>query len=397
MPGPGAAYQRLARWMTAGAILALIPAASLAAERVELRVGSASAITFTDFLRDGELLFLPFPEAITALGLSGFADPATGSLFIRASGKLMVLSPQGLVAMENRTFPQAFPPRRQQGSLYLPGNFFTGPLAEVLGQPVTVQWIPDQNPAGPLQMSARQAPVRLVVIDPGHGGDDEGAHGPGGLEEKDLTLKLALRLRSELAKDRTLRVVLTREADTQVELGKRAELANHLQADLFISLHANAARSIGAAGFETFFLSLSATDDESHKLAALENVALGVKAAPDPRASDLELILGDMAQAEHLADSEAFATLVQERLSRVMQTENRGVKQAPFRVLMQAAMPAVLVEVGFLSNMDEARSITRPETQQKIVQALAESVFSFRDRQARQLGVPVNKVKPKSE
>jgi N-acetylmuramoyl-L-alanine amidase len=256
-----------------------------------------------------------------------------------------------------------------------------------MGQPITVQWIPDRNPAGPLQMSARQAPVRLVVIDPGHGGDDEGARGPGGLEEKNLTLKLAQMLRSELARDRALRVVLTREADTQVELGKRAELANHLQADLFISLHANAAKSIGAAGFETFFLSLSATDDESRKLAALENVALGVKAAPDSRASDLELILGDMAQAEHLADSEAFATLVQERLSQVMQTENRGVKQAPFRVLMQAAMPAVLVEVGFLSNKDEARSITRPETQAKIVQALAESVFSFRDRQARQLGV----------
>ena len=389
MPRPGAFAFRRFRGMLLGLTLSLLPAFLPAAERIELKLGHAPAVSLTAFLRDGELLFLPFPEAITALGLSGFADPATGSLFIRASGKLMVLSSKGLVAMENRTFPQTFPPRRQQGSLYLPGNFFTGPLAEVLGQPITVQRIPDRNPAGPLQMSARQAPVRLVVIDPGHGGDDEGARGPGGLEEKDLTLKLAQMLRSELARDRTLRVVLTRETDSQVELGKRAELANRLQADLFISLHANAAKSIGAAGFETFFLSLSATDDESRKLAALENVALGVKAAPDPRASDLELILGDMAQAEHLADSEAFATLVQERLSRVMQTENRGVKQAPFRVLMQAAMPAVLVEVGFLSNKDEARSITRPETQAKIVQALAESVFSFRDRQARQLGVPV--------
>ncbi len=397
MPDPDARAARRGRGILLGMILSLLPALLPAAERVELKLGNAPAVSLTAFLRDGERLFLPFPEAVTALGLSGFADPATGALFIRAPGKLIVISPQGLAAVENRTFPQTFPPRREQGALYLPKDFFTGPLAEVMGRPITVQRIPEANPAGPLQMSTRQAAVRLVVIDPGHGGDDEGAHGPGGLFEKNLTLKLALMLRSELARDRTLRVVLTRESDTQVELGKRAELANHLQADLFISIHANAAKTVGAAGFETFFVSLKATDDEARKLAALENVTLGVKAAPDPRANDLELILGDMAQAEHLADSEAFAAVIQERLSQVMQTENRGVKQAPFSVLMQAAMPAVLVEVGFLSNQNEARSITRPETQRKIVQALAQSVFSFRDRQARQLGVPVNKLKPKSE
>ncbi|OGP60944.1 MAG: hypothetical protein A2V67_01590 [Deltaproteobacteria bacterium RBG_13_61_14] len=118
---------------------------------------------------------------------------------------------------------------------------------------------------------------------------------------------------------------------------------------------------------------------------------MNLKATPDSRLSDLELILGDMAQSEHLAESELFASLVQERLSRVMQTENRGVKQAPFRVLMQAAMPAVLVEVGFLSNFNEARSITRPETQTQMVQALAASVFAFRDLQAQRLGLSPSK------
>jgi len=387
MPDPDARAFRRSRLILLGLILGLLPAVLPAAEQILLKRGSAPAVSLTRFLRDGELLFLPFPEAMTALGLSGFADPASGSLFVRASGKLIVISPQGLVAVENRTFSQSCPPRQEQGSLYLPAVFFTGPLAQVWGQPITVQWVPEPGASGPLQMDTRKATVRLVVIDPGHGGEDEGAHGPGGIEEKNLTLKLALMLKSELAKDRTLRVVLTRESDTQVELGKRAALANHLHADLFISIHANASRTVGAAGFETFFVSLKATDDEAGKLAALENVTLDVKAGPDPRAGDLELILGDMAQAEHLADSEALATLVQERLSGVMQTENRGVKQAPFHVLMQAAMPAVLVEVGFLSNKNEARSITRPETQKKIVQALAESVFAFRDRQARQLGV----------
>jgi len=377
-------------WILAGAILGLLPGSIPAGERAELQIGAAPPIAFPDFLRDGELIFLPFPQAVIALGLSGFADPDSGSLFIRGQNQLIVIAASGLVAVGNRSYPLQLKPRRQADRLYLPAEFFTGPLAEVLGQPLTVKWVPDETSA-PLQMATRQAPVRLVVIDPGHGGDDEGARGPGGIEEKDLTLQLALLLKAELSRDRTLRVVLTRQTDALVDLSPRAELANRLHADLFISLHANAARSLGAAGFETFFLSLSATDDESRKLAALENVALGVKAAPDPRAGDLELILGDMAQTEHLAESEVFAAMVQERLAHFMQTENRGVKQAPFRVLMQAAMPAVLVEVGFLSNRQEARSITRPETQQKIVQALAESVFAFRDRQARQLGVPVRK------
>jgi len=398
MPGPGAAYQRLARWMTAGAILALIPAASLAAERVELRVGSASAITFTDFLRDGELLFLPFPQAITALGLTGFADPKSGSLFIRAREKLIVVSNTGLVAVEDRSFPLQLPPRQKQDAFYLPAEFFSGPLAKVLGQTISVKWVPEESrPETPLPMAARQTPVRLVVIDPGHGGSETGARGPGGLWEKDLTLKLARLLQAQLSRDPGLRVMLTREDDSQVDLLQRAEAANNLRADLFISIHANASEVVGAAGFETFFLSLEATDDEARKLAALENVTLNLKATPDSRLSDLELILGDMAQSEHLAESELFASLVQERLSRVMQTENRGVKQAPFRVLMQAAMPAVLVEVGFLSNFNEARSITRPETQTQMVQALAASVFAFRDLQSQRLGVPVQKPPTKTE
>ena len=255
-----------------------------------------------------------------------------------------------------------------------------------------MKWVPEESrPETPLQMAARQTPVRLVVIDPGHGGSETGARGPGGLWEKDLTLKLARLLQAELRRDPGLRVMLTREDDSQVDLLKRAEAANNLRADLFISIHANASEVVGAAGFETFFLSLEATDDQARKLAALENVTLNLTTAPESRLSDLELILGDMAQAEHLADSELFASLVQERLSRVMQTENRGVKQAPFRVLMQAAMPAVLVEVGFLSNFNEARSITRPETQTQMVQALAASVLAFRDLQAQRLGLSPSK------
>lgn len=398
MPGPGAFYQRLARWITAGAALILVPLASGGAERVEMRVGQTPALTFTDFLRDGEILFLPFPQAITALGLTGFADPQSGSLFIRAQGKLIVVSSSGLVAVEDRSSPLTLPPRQKQDVTYLPAEFFSGPLAKVLGQTISVKWLPDESrPQTPLKMAARQTPVRLVVVDPGHGGSETGAAGPGGLWEKDLTLKLARQLQAELRRDPGLRAVLTRQDDSQVDLLKRAKLANDLQADLFISIHANASEVVGAAGFETFFLSLEATDDEAGKLAALENVTLNLKAAPDPRLNDLELILGDMAQSEHLAESELFASLVQERLSRVMQTENRGVKQAPFRVLMQAAMPAVLVEVGFLSNLSEARSITRPETQAKIVQALAASVFAFRDLQAQRLGVPVTKPATKTE
>jgi N-acetylmuramoyl-L-alanine amidase len=222
---------------------------------------------------------------------------------------------------------------------------------------------------------ARDERVRTIVIDPGHGGDEVGATGPAGSLEKDVSLAIARKLRSELVNG-GLSVFLTRDHDAAVPLDDRSAIANTYKADLFVSIHANASRARGARGSEVYFLSYQASDDESRRIAQAEGAA-----EPSPavaRDSDLALILWDMAQAEHLEESSALASRVQEELAVVTGSEGRGVKQAPFRVLVGAAMPAILVEVAFLSNPDEEKLLASDTYQGKIAAAVARGIQRYR-------------------
>src|SRR6185369_8778123 len=156
----------------------------------------------------------------------------------------------------------------------------------------------------------------------------------------------------------------------------RASFANNYKADLFISIHANASRSHGAKGSEVYFLSYQASDEESRRVALQE----GEAQSGAPAGSDLALILWDMAQAEHLEESSALASRIQEELAQVTGSEGRGVKQAPFRVLVGAAMPAVLVEVAFISNTDEEKLLASDAYQSKIVSALVRGVGRYQQQ-----------------
>ncbi len=228
--------------------------------------------------------------------------------------------------------------------------------------------------------------VRTVVIDPGHGGENPGARGPGGSVEKDIALSIARRLRAELVNARGLSVFLTRDKDVDVDLDERTAIANNYKADLFVSIHANASRARGAKGSEVYFLSYQASDDDSRRTAQLEGAA-----EPLPEAgagTDLALILWDMAQAEHLEESSALASRIQEELAVVTGSEGRGVKQAPFRVLVGAAMPAVLVEVAFISNPDEEKLLASEAYQAKVAASLARGIERYRrERTARLSGL----------
>jgi N-acetylmuramoyl-L-alanine amidase len=231
---------------------------------------------------------------------------------------------------------------------------------------------------------AEEAAVRTVVIDPGHGGENAGAQGPGGTLEKEVALSIARKLRAELVNARGLQVFLTREKDEDVGLDDRSAIANNYKADLFVSIHANASRARGAKGSEVYFLSYQASDDESRYAAQTEGAAEPVAgAAPG---SDLALILWDMAQAEHLEESSALASRIQEELAVVTGSEGRGVKQAPFRVLVGAAMPAVLVEVAFISNPEEEKQLASDAYQAKIAASLARGIERFRRERSARLG-----------
>jgi N-acetylmuramoyl-L-alanine amidase len=236
-------------------------------------------------------------------------------------------------------------------------------------------------PSAPASAREVEPAVRTIVIDPGHGGENPGARGAGGALEKDIALSIARRLRAELVNARGLSVFLTRDKDVDLDLDERTAIANNYKADLFVSIHANASRAREAKGSEVYFLSYQASDDESRRIAQLEGA---VDTLPQAGGSELALILWDMAQAEHLEESSALASRIQEELAVVTGSEGRGVKQAPFRVLVGAAMPAVLVEVAFISNPEEERLLASEAYQAKVAASLARGIERYRrERQAR--------------
>jgi N-acetylmuramoyl-L-alanine amidase len=224
---------------------------------------------------------------------------------------------------------------------------------------------------------------KIIVIDPGHGGIEQGAVGPSGLREKDVALQLAQRLKVVLEKETALSVVLTRDEDRLVGLDERTAIANHNRADLFFSIHLNASRRTSARGAETYFLSSDATDDEARTLAALENRASGIDEqsvySKGKEGNGLDLVLWDLAQNQYLAESSVLAESMQRHLNALTGTRDRGVRQAPFRVLMGATMPAILVEVAFISNRKEEELLKSLGYRNQVVSAMAAAVHDFLD------------------
>jgi N-acetylmuramoyl-L-alanine amidase len=226
-----------------------------------------------------------------------------------------------------------------------------------------------------------------VVIDAGHGGEDEGARGPRGLLEKELVLDVARGLAVKLRRA-GLRVVMTRDRDVFVPLEQRTNIANDARGDLFVSIHANAARNGNARGSEVYFMSLDASDEHARGVALRENEAFGARAAaPGAPADPLVAILGDLIANEHLTESSEFARSAQLRLAALDASPSRGVKQAPFVVLAGVQMPAALVEIGFVTHAEEERAMRSPKRRSAIAAALAEAVIAHGHRYDVQRGV----------
>jgi len=218
---------------------------------------------------------------------------------------------------------------------------------------------------------AQEPALRTVVIDPGHGGLESGAKGRFGNLEKDITLAVSLKLKALIEKGMDFEVVLTRDRDVDVSIENRSAIANNHKASLFISVHANGAVQKKAAGSETFFLSLNATDEETRRLAYLENNSSDLQSRIDPSTDDdLMMILWDMAQNAYIKESSRLAELVQGELDAMLGTRNRGIKQAPFKVLTGVACPAVLVETAFISNPDEEQKLASDDFQNKVAEAV---------------------------
>ena len=214
-----------------------------------------------------------------------------------------------------------------------------------------------------------------VVIDPGHGGHDSGTSGPEGLREKDVVLDVAKRLGAMLQERLGTEVVFTRDTDTFIPLTRRTALANERKADLFLSIHVNSSPVASVAGVETYYLNFS-TSKSALDTAMREN------AGSDMGVGELQDVLKKIAQKDKADESREFASRVQNSLTGLSPraqraARDRGVKRAPFVVLIGASMPSILAEVGFISNAQEETQMGRPEYRQRIAEALYKGVASY--------------------
>jgi N-acetylmuramoyl-L-alanine amidase len=250
----------------------------------------------------------------------------------------------------------------------------------------------------PVEPAARApqaaTPLRTIVLDAGHGGHDSGAIGPGGLMEKELVLDITKRVARLLEGQVQVKVLLSRDADHFVTLKDRTSFANRASADLFVSIHANAHRVAASEGVEVFFLSSEATDNAARQLAAAENSVIQLEKPSSGRTGRSEIVrtmLWDLAQAEFQTESSRLAETVLDSMSQALRIPNRGVKQAGFYVLGGAAMPAILVEIGFVTNPREERRLKDPKYRDEIARAIFRGLADYKrawDQRARAVTVP---------
>lgn len=219
-----------------------------------------------------------------------------------------------------------------------------------------------------------------ILVDPGHGGHDTGSIGHGGLREKDVVLDISKRLGQLLREKLGAQVLFTRESDVFVPLEERTKTANERGADLMISIHCNSARRSTVRGIETYYLNFT-SDSWELSVASNEN------AAARRSVHELDDLLSKIARKDNIEESKEFATKVQSRLhagisKHSSSIKNRGIRKAPFIVLIDAEMPAVLAEIGFISNRTDERLLRKPSFRQEVAEYLFQGISDY----ARSLG-----------
>jgi N-acetylmuramoyl-L-alanine amidase len=238
---------------------------------------------------------------------------------------------------------------------------------------------PETEPGAPIPdpraTIAASRTWQTIVIDPGHGGDDAGVRSEKGVQEKNLTLDIARRLRAMVQNQLGLRVILTRDDDRTMTLDDRAAVANNGKANLLISLHVNGARVPDQAGAEVFHLQLDRASAEVVRAATAEGAALPALGGGLRR---LDLIPWDLAQARHLDQSSVLASVLQEELQRQVPMSGHPIRQAPMRLLAAANMPAALVEVAYLTNPQQEARLATDDFKTTVAQAVFSAIVRFR-------------------
>jgi len=239
-----------------------------------------------------------------------------------------------------------------------------------------------------------------IVVDAGHGGMDAGAIGPRGTLEKDINLEVARALAKQLKKEKNIQVIMTRESDEFVTLNSRADIANAANADLFVSIHCNSSLSSKSMGFETYFLSPDATDKAAEAVARVENSVVALETKKGTASAKLESLLASMAVHDQINESSRFASMLVRSVKQVSGQDKAAVKEADFFVLRGAQMPAVLVELEYLSHPVSEVKLRSSRFQAHLVRGLVDGILAF-DKQVRRekesMAVQVNPPANKTE
>lgn len=217
--------------------------------------------------------------------------------------------------------------------------------------------------------------VGKIVLDAGHGGHDTGTIGPDGLREKDLVLDVAQRLGALIEERLGSEVIYTRSDDTFIPLERRTEIANQAKADLFLSIHANSSPLASVAGVETYYLNFT-TSKSALEVAAREN------SGSEKSIFELQDLLQKIALKDKVEESREFATRIQSAMYSFSvkndpHARDRGIRKAPFVVLIGASMPSVLAEIGFISNSHDEATMNRPEYRQRLAEALYKGLSNY--------------------
>ena len=366
------------------AVCLLLQAASQALSSVTVRNGDQATQIAVVLSDHGPAVSA---EALAdALGGQLESRSRTEYALVLAGVRISVTPNNPFVRVGDQTVPLTSEPAVRGGKLYLPYSF----VSDLLPRIASGVTFDARRAVLQRKIAAKPAPsskprLFTVVLDAGHGGPDRGMRGPIGasweIREKDITLDVSLALRDVLV-ERGVNVILTRSTDTLIALNDRGRIANAKKGDVFLSVHVNAAnprwKQPGAArGFETYFLSEARTED-ARRVEAMENEVVKYEIANDVAANDpLSFIVHDMEQNQHLRESSDLAAIMQRSLAKSHPGPNRGVKQAGFRVLVTAFMPAVLVEIGFGTNQAEARYLRDPVRQRQIATSIADATMEY--------------------
>jgi N-acetylmuramoyl-L-alanine amidase len=373
--------------------LRIVPSALLVSGLLALSAGAALADPTLELTQEGHTerlatvevdgnRLVPLTPLCRALGVVCELRLETATVAISGPGGRALFGPgSARVLLGDLVVPLSSAPCIVRGEIYVPPDFLTRIVAQVLNRRIELYGLRANVLASPPSRLQEQSgpllpkPVLTVVLDPGHGGKDTGATGKTGLMEKEVALEISLSLKRILEQDPSYRVVLTRSEDTFLDLASRTAIGNE-RGDCFVSIHLNAGGQEGVAGFEVYSMSPRASDKAALAASRFENQLEAVAGVPP----ELEPVLWDMAQNDYVNESATFAEMMISTLSQRFEKGNRGAKQAPFLVLAGATVPAILVEVAFISNGEQEAALRDDGYRQKLAEALATGVESYLER-----------------